>query len=132
LPGCFVSTSTTREDARNQRSRPVESGAQRRRLTPARAGHVVDEGVIHWDGYGSHLKATYSGLCGADLGSGFHTYTHTAGSGRPTCMYVNGALMWQVAYPISRRPQYLNSEVQDGPWAGAIPAGGYHSRAAST
>jgi beta-glucanase (GH16 family) len=100
------------------------------------AGHSLDgkaRSAIHWNGYGRHHKAIYSGLYGADLGSGFHTYgwEWTPEMHR---MYVDGALVWQVEYPISRRPQYLllSSEVQGGSWAGAIPAGGYNSRPAST
>lgn len=99
--------------------------------------------ALHWDGYGANHKSVTSGLRGAGLASGFHTY---AVEWTPAYkkFYIDGAYLYTVndsvathpvppEAPVSQRSQYfmLSTEIQDASWAGSIPAGGYGSPATS-
>jgi beta-glucanase (GH16 family) len=91
--------------------------------------------ALHWDGYGANHK-TVGHLNGpvAGLGNGsWHTYGLLWEPDGYT-FYVDDVAMWSKTSPVSAAPEYLllSSEVQDGSWAGDIPAGGYGSLAAST
>jgi beta-glucanase (GH16 family) len=84
--------------------------------------------AVHWDGYeAAHQQTarTHSGLTGLGNDS-WHTYgLKWSESGYE--FYYDDALIWSVATPVSERSEYLilSSEVEDGTWAGAVPAGGY-------
>lgn len=92
---------------------------------------------LHWDGYGADHKSVGSGNYtnpGAQsLQGNFHLY---AMEWSPTgyTMYLDGNQFWNNSNAISQRSEfiYLTSEVQNGSWAGSIPAGGYGSLASST
>src|SRR5690606_24632710 len=47
--------------------------------------------------------------------------------------YFDDTLVWTVASPLSKRPEYLilSSEVENGAWAGTIPGAGYGPLASS-
>lgn len=91
--------------------------------------------ALHWDGYGAnhktvgHLNGPVAGL---DNGS-WHTYG-LLWEPQGYTFYLDEVPMWTKTSPVSAAPEYLllSSEVQDGSWAGFIPAGGYGSLAAST
>jgi beta-glucanase (GH16 family) len=92
---------------------------------------------VHWDGYGAdHKHAGGSGAppAGASpLQGGWHTYAlHWTPSGYE--FLVDGVRQWATAAGLSHRPEFikLTCEVQNGSWAGAIPAGGYGSRVSSS
>nr|MBA3480810.1 glycoside hydrolase family 16 protein [Pirellulales bacterium] len=86
--------------------------------------------AVHWDGYEAahqQVAKTHSGLAGLGNDS-WHTYgLKWTASGYE--FYYDDALIWTVASPVSERSEYLilSSEVEDGTWAGAVPAGGYGS-----
>ncbi len=95
-------------------------------------------GVIHWDGYGDdHRSHGYdSGNIG--LGTGYHIYGM---EWTPTQQkfYINGVLRWTINNnatnsPVSQRSEFiiLSSEVEDGGWSSAVPAGGYGTLATTT
>jgi regulation of enolase protein 1 (concanavalin A-like superfamily) len=95
-------------------------------------------GVIHWDGYGAdHRSHGYdSGNLG--LGTGYHIYGM---EWTPTQQkfYIDGVLRWTINNdptnsPVSQRSEFiiLSSEVEDGGWSAAVPAGGYGSLATTT
>jgi beta-glucanase (GH16 family) len=91
---------------------------------------------LHWDGYGAaHQHAGGDGApepVAAPLQGGWHTYAlHWTEEGY--VFYLDGVRQWSSAQGVSRRPEFIKvtCEVQDGSWAGAIPAAGYGARAAS-
>lgn len=95
-------------------------------------------GVIHWDGYGAaHRSFGYdSGNLG--LGMGYHIYGM---EWTPTQQkfYIDGILRWTINNnptnsPVSQRSEFiiLSSEVEDGGWSSAVPAGGYGTLATTT
>ncbi len=95
-------------------------------------------GVIHWDGYGAaHRSHGYdSGNLG--LGTGYHIYGM---EWTPTQQkfYINGSLRWTINNnaansPVSQRSEFiiLSSEVENGGWSSAVPAGGYGTLATTT
>jgi beta-glucanase (GH16 family) len=90
--------------------------------------------ALIWDGYGTDTKAavTLSDPLGTSGDGGWHTW---ALRWTPTDLtfYRDGAAISSMSGPISRRSQYiiLSSEVGEF-FAGAIPPGGYGSRATST
>jgi beta-glucanase (GH16 family) len=99
---------------------------------------------IHWDGYGASHRSVGSGLRGAGLATGWHTY---AVEWTPDVQnyFMDGVYLWSVtnaleqdpappAAPVSHRTEYfiLSSEVKDGSWAGTIPSGGYGTLGNST
>ncbi len=102
--------------------------------------------TIHWDGYAANHKSVSSGLRGAGLATGYHTY---AMEWTPDFQkfYIDGVYQYTVndnpaadplpqpnLAPISHRSEFiiLSTEIQTNTWAGNIPAAGYGSMAAST
>jgi beta-glucanase (GH16 family) len=90
--------------------------------------------AIHWDGYDAahqQLSKVHLGLPGMGNDS-WHTYgVKWSESGYE--YYFDDMLVWTAASPVSARSEYLilSSEVEDGAWAGTVPAGGYGSLASS-
>jgi beta-glucanase (GH16 family) len=90
--------------------------------------------AVHWDGYeAAHQQTakTHRDLPGLGNDS-WHTYgLKWTASGYD--FYYDDALIWTVATPVSQRSEYLilSSEVEDGTWAGNVPAGGFGSLLAS-
>jgi beta-glucanase (GH16 family) len=86
--------------------------------------------AVHWDGYETahqQTAKTHRNLSGLGNDS-WHTYgLKWTASGYE--FYYDDALIWTVASPVSERSEYLilSSEVEDGTWAGDVPAGGYGS-----
>jgi beta-glucanase (GH16 family) len=92
--------------------------------------------TLNWDGYGKAKKTNQKVTQlagGAPVQDAWHTYgvvwTETGYT-----FYVDAAPLWSASGPVSARPEslYLTCEVDDGSWAGSIPAGGYGPRAEST
>jgi beta-glucanase (GH16 family) len=86
--------------------------------------------AVHWDGYGSAAKSE-SHLNGSisNLGDGsWHTYG-LLWSPSGYQFYYDDTLEWTASSttPVSQHPEFLllSSEIQNGSWAGYIPAGGY-------
>lgn len=94
-------------------------------------------GVIHWDGYGADHKSTGYDSGNLGLGTGFHIYGMEWTPTRQK-FYIDGVLRWTVNNaansPVSQRSEFfiLSSEVEDGGWSSAVPAGGYGTLATST
>jgi len=92
---------------------------------------------VHWDGYGADHKHDGGGGApaagAASLQGGWHIYALLWTPGRYE-FYLDGVRQWATAEGLSRRPEFikLSCEVQDGGWAGQIPAGGYGTRQQST
>ena len=102
--------------------------------------------ALHWDGYDIHEKSTGpSGLIGAGLNTGFHTYG-VAWTPTSQTFYVDNVVKWTQTNdatdadplpplsPVSQVSQYLllSMIVQTGTWAGNTPAGGYGSLQTTT
>lgn len=90
--------------------------------------------AIHWDGYDdSHQQLSKVHLGLPNMGNdSWHTYgVKWSESGYD--YYFDDMLVWTAAAPVSTRSEYLilSSEVEDGAWAGTVPAGGYGSLASS-
>ncbi len=84
---------------------------------------------VHWDGYGADHKSvgtTVNNPGGTALEDNWHTYglLWETGTNR---FYIDGVEVWSQSTAVSHQNQfiYLTSEVEDGSWAGSIPAGGY-------
>lgn len=88
---------------------------------------------IHWDGYGGDHKSTGSGNVGSGLASGYHTYGWLWEDWNNYKLFVDGTQRYSTGSGVSRRSEFivLSSEVQNGSWAGSIPAGGYGTLAAT-
>jgi autotransporter-associated beta strand protein len=93
---------------------------------------------IHWDGYGADHKSagatvTNPGVDSSSLQGNYHTYGLLWEPGKYT-FFIDGAVVWTTTAAISNVRQwiYLTSEVDNGAWAGNIPAGGYGDRSATT
>jgi beta-glucanase (GH16 family)/regulation of enolase protein 1 (concanavalin A-like superfamily) len=95
-------------------------------------------GNIHWDGYGAAHRSTGYTSPNLGLGTGYHIYGM---EWTPTQQkfYINGVLRWTLNNnitnsPVSQRSEFiiLSSEVDNGSWAGAVPAAGYGTLATST
>ncbi|BDG07876.1 glycoside hydrolase family 16 protein [Anaeromyxobacter paludicola] len=92
--------------------------------------------ALHWDGYGADRK-DFSNVTtlpdGAPVQGEWHTYA-VLWTPAGYAFYVDGAQVWSFAQGISNRSEFLQltCEVEDGTWAGYVPAGGYGTRAAST
>ena len=89
---------------------------------------------IHWNGYGVNHVSQGSGNVGTGLDSGFHTYGF---KWTPSAydFTIDGSSKWTGGTsPVSHSTEFmiLCSEVDDGSWAGDIPAGGYGDLATST
>ena len=90
--------------------------------------------AVHWDGYeAAHQQASkvHQGLPGMGNDS-WHTYgVKWSESGYE--YYFDDMLIWTVSTPISMRSEYLilSSEVENGAWAGTVPAAGYGPLASS-
>jgi beta-glucanase (GH16 family) len=99
--------------------------------------------TLHWDGYAANHKSVTSGLRGAGLSSGFHTYGM---EWTPDYLkfYIDGSYLYTVnnstatdpvppLAPVPQRSEYLllSTEILTGSWAGNIPAGGFGSLATS-
>lgn len=93
--------------------------------------------ALHWDGYGAnHKSAGQVGLANpgpVPLQGNWHDY---GVQWDPTGyrFFIDGRQVWSTTAAISKRSEFiwLSSEVQNGSWAGSIPAGGYGSLATST
>jgi autotransporter-associated beta strand protein len=121
-------------------SDPVTSGSEidiaEHRLIDSSSNNIANQVQVnlHWNGYGASHVSQGSGNVGSSLNSGFHTYGFkwTAGS---YDFSIDGASKWTGgSSPVSRSTEWmiLSSEVQDGSWAGSIPAGGYGNLGTST
>ena len=92
---------------------------------------------VHWDGYGADHRSTGYTSPSLGLGSGYHIYGM---EWTPTQQkfYINGILRWTINNatfsPVSQRSEFiiLSSEVENGGWAGNVPAGGYGTLATTT
>ncbi len=89
---------------------------------------------IHWNGYGAAHQSQGSGNVGSGLNAGLHTYGFkwTASAYDFT---IDGVTKWTGgSSPVSHSTEFmiLSSEVDNGSWAGDIPAGGYGSLGTST
>ena len=100
------------------------------------SGNNIDGTVqsnIHWDGYGTYHQSVGSGNIGSSLGTGYHAY---GWEWTPSLyrIWIDGVSKWTTSTALSGHSEYLllSSEVQNGSWAGSIPAGGYGSLATST
>lgn len=86
--------------------------------------------AVHWDGYEEahqQIARTHNGLVGLGNDS-WHTFgLKWSESGYE--FYYDDTLIWTVTSSVSERSEYviLSSEVENGAWAGVIPAGGYGS-----
>jgi len=121
---------------------PATGGAEidvaEHRATDAEGARIDDRyGInLHWDGYGeAHKHAGGEGAPApgaAPLQGGWHTYAVHWTSERYV-FYLDGVRQWETDQGVSRRPEFikLTCEVQDGSWAGHIPAGGYGPRGRS-
>ncbi|CAN5569227.1 hypothetical protein BH09VER1_BH09VER1_30990 [soil metagenome] len=102
------------------------------------------DSALHWDGYAATHKSVTSGVRGAGLATGYHTY---AMEWTPDFQkfYIDGTYLYTITNstntdpvpplaPISHISEffYLSTEILTGSWAGNIPAGGYGSLATST
>jgi len=103
------------------------------------AGADISNGYVanvHWDGYGPDHK--HAGGAGAPpagaapLQGGWHTYA-LEWTPAHYAFFLDGVRQWETWSGVSHRPEFirLTCEVQDGSWAGRIPAGGYGARGAS-
>lgn len=121
-------------------SDPVTSGCEidiaEHRWIDSASNNIADkvQANIHWNGYGASHVSQGSGNVGTGLNIGFHIYGFkwTAGSYDFT---IDGVSKWTGgSSPVSRSTEWmiLSSEVDDGSWAGNIPAGGYGNLGTST
>jgi autotransporter-associated beta strand protein len=121
-------------------SDPVTSGSEidcaEHRAIDSASNNIANQVQvnIHWNGYGASAQSQGSGNIGSSLNSGFHTYGFkwTASS---YDFSIDGASKWTGgSSPVSHSSEWmiLSSEVQDGSWAGNIPAGGYGNLLTST
>ena len=91
---------------------------------------------VHWDGYGpDHQQDGGAGAPApgaAPLEGAWHVYA-LRWTPDGYAFYLDGVRQWATAAGLSHRPEFvkLTCEVQDGSWAGAVPVGGYGSRARS-
>lgn len=90
--------------------------------------------AVHWDGYAeSHQQLSKVHTNPTGLGNGsWHTYgMQWTEAGYQ--FYFDDELIWTALAPVSKRPEYLilSSEVENGVWAGTIPAAGYGAFASS-
>jgi beta-glucanase (GH16 family) len=123
-------------DIAEHRTQCVEAPAPTPPQTCSPTSDISDriQQALIWDGYGPESKSAVK-LSGplAGLGNGsWHTW---ALRWTPTdvTFYYDGVPTWSQTEPISRRDEYmiLSSDVGEF-FAGAIPAGGYGSRATTT
>ncbi len=88
---------------------------------------------LHWDGYGAahrHAGGIGAPPAGAPrLQGGWHLYA-VRWTPESYTFFLDGVEQWATRESVSRRPEFikLTCEVQDGGWAGHIPAGGYGPR----
>jgi beta-glucanase (GH16 family) len=91
---------------------------------------------VHWDGYGpAHQHAGGEGTPAhstAPLQGGWHTYA-VLWTRERYVFYLDGVEQWATDQGVSHRSEFIKvtCEVQDGSWAGHIPAGGYGLRGSS-
>jgi beta-glucanase (GH16 family) len=123
-------------DIVEHRVRCVEAPAPTPPATCGPASDISDRAqhALIWDGYGPESKAAVKlsdPLAGLGNGS-WHTWA-LGWTPDELTVYYDDAAVWTITGPISRRSQYivLSSEV-GAFFAGAIPPGGYGSRATST
>ena len=94
-------------------------------------------GVIHWDGYGADHKSHGYDSGNLGLGTGYHIYGMEWTPSQQK-FYIDGVLRWTINNatntPVSQRSEFiiLSSEVEDGGWSSAVPAGGYGTLATTT
>jgi len=121
---------------------------------PARAGSEIDvvehrvtdqagwdaladmvQVAINWDGYANRRNVNHVGPLpdGARVQGEWHTYGVLWTAERYT-FYVDGVAFWSTTTAVSDVAQdvRLTCEVDDGSWAGQVPAGGYGPRGVST
>ena len=96
---------------------------------------IADKAVanLHWNGYGRDHKTSGTRLFGSGLDEGFHLYA-LQWTPEQQDFFVDGTRMWSVTNPVSQHSEFIifSSEVEDGGWAGKVPAGGYGPRNIST
>ncbi|MGD0484723.1 MAG: glycoside hydrolase family 16 protein, partial [Gemmatimonadales bacterium] len=91
---------------------------------------------VHWNGYGpAHQHAGGEGAPAsgaAPLQGSWHTYA-VLWTRERYVFYLDGVEQWATDQGVSHRPEFIKvtCEVQDGSWAGHIPAGGYGPRGRS-
>jgi beta-glucanase (GH16 family) len=91
---------------------------------------------IHWDGYGpSHKHAGGDGAPAsgaAPLQGAWHTYA-VLWTREHYVFYLDGVEQWATDQGVSHRSEFIKvtCELQEGSWAGHIPAGGYGPRGGS-
>ena len=119
---------------------PVTSGSEidmaEHRFMDSSSNNIANQVQvnIHWNGYGASHVSQGSGNVGTSLNTGFHTYGFKWTSSSYD-FSIDGASKWTGGTsPVSRSTEWmiLSSEVQDGSWAGNIPAGGYGNLLTST
>lgn len=101
------------------------------------------QSALHWDGYLDDHKSVSSGLRGAGLATGYHTYA-MEWTPEYQKFYIDGAYEYTITNstnidpvppltPVSQRSQffYLTTEIETDTWAGDIPAAGYGTLATS-
>ncbi|HZZ85153.1 MAG TPA: glycoside hydrolase family 16 protein [Anaeromyxobacteraceae bacterium] len=91
---------------------------------------------VHWDGYGADRKDspehTVPLAGGGPVQGAWHTYS-VLWTDAGYWFYADGSLLWNYDQGLSKRGEQvlLTCEVEDGTWAGYVPAGGYGSLASS-
>ncbi len=90
---------------------------------------------LHWDGYKKehqHIGSAAAGPKNNSIDGNWHTYA-VLWTDKEYKFYLDGKQVWQTAYPISKRSQfiYLTCEIRNHDWAGLIPTEGYLDRAHS-
>jgi hypothetical protein len=90
---------------------------------------------LNWDGYDENKKNVQRVVAlpdGSPVQGTWHVYG-VLWTATGYTFYVDGMPLWTTAAAISQRPQdiRLTCEVDDGGWAGFVPAGGYGTRTTS-
>jgi beta-glucanase (GH16 family) len=92
---------------------------------------------IHYDGYGADHKTVNAAASPRGAAPPLQGYWHTYGvlwTDASYTFYIDDIPVFAAAAGVSKRTEsvWLSCEVQDGTWAGRIPAGGYGPRDRTT
>jgi len=81
---------------------------------------------LHWNGYGKFHKKAGSGQRLNGKLEGYHVYS-LYWTPEEYVFYIDGEESWRINEGVSHTPEdiILSTEIQDGGWAGDIPAEGY-------